>query len=149
MPVCRDALEVASQVISAPAGAVMDELAAVANIVTMSNIVIAQLQQQANATGGVVPSTFTSDVGVDMARCLCSRSLLGVRSCTCPDADVTESARVWLEVARIVDGVSARRLPELVPKCVLVLFAWWCAPQWSQLTLCVSLCSQLGCHPDD
>ena len=115
--------------ISAPAGAVMDELAAVANIVTMSNIVTAQLQQQANATGGDVPSMFTSDVGVGMARCLCSRSPLGVRSCTCPDGDVEEqdTARVWLEVARIVDGVSARRLPELVPKCVLILFAWWCA----------------------
>ena len=115
----------ASQVIAAPAGAVMDELAAVANVVTVSNIVTAQLQQQANATGGVAPSTLTSDVGVAMARCLCSRSPLGVRSCTCPDADATEqeSARVWLEVARIVDGVSARRLPELVPKCVLILFA--------------------------
>merc|ERR1719163_66324 len=88
----------------------------------MSNIVTAQLQQQANATGGVAPSTLTSDVGVGMARCLCSRSPLGVRSCTCPDGDVEEqdAARVWLEVARIVDGVSARRLPELVPNLAAI-----------------------------
>ena len=128
----RDSLQIASQSLTAPASVVMDELSAIVNIVTMSNIVTAQLLQQVNSTAPGAAGSASSLVvepGIGLERCLCSRSPLGVRSCTCPDADVEEqdAARVWLEVARIVDGVSARRLPELVPKCVLILFAWWCA----------------------
>ena len=135
----RDSLQIASQSLTAPASVVMDELSAIVNIVTMSNIVTAQLLQQVNSTtpgAAGSASSLVVEPGTGLERCLCSRSPLGVRSCTCPDADATEqeSARVWLEVARIVDGVSARRLPELVPKCVLILFAWWCAPLWSRLT---------------